>query len=268
MEDGIEKEMLAALHRLVPGMSADWATTAVLDFETYQNSAVQSGTLVDQATADLIQKSPNGPYNEKALADPANIKDPAVKKALQELSDRGYKVIIPEGNYQAVIDYRAYQGFEAFLPPDIAKYIEIMVRESDSRMLEDGGVIIPVDEVLARALACESFLKEFPASPRANKLKLAFNNYMNTLFFGANNTPAFDYTTNTLVQEFLDSYRKAASAASDSRLLGFVRDYLKVLEENKFTLTQAVTDFRKDTTDRLLLYPSYGCKFTSLPAVT
>jgi predicted small lipoprotein YifL len=241
--EGNEKAALDALRTTLPGLPTDTAVKAVLAMEAYQDDAVMTGALVGKDLVDMIQKAMPEPYDEKVLADLHTITDTGLRKALQEFYSRGYSIVIPEGNYQAVINYDAYKDFEAALTPDLAAYIEIRAKESESRMAEDGGIIIPIDEVYARAKAGERFLKSFPQSVKAEWVDMMYHNYVDAFIFGFDNTPAFDYTTKTLKQDFLDSYELVAESA-DSAIAKAMPDYLKVLKENGYKLTQAVTDYR------------------------
>jgi hypothetical protein len=248
---GAEKAALAALRHDLPGMSAENAAEMVLEFEAYQNDAVLGGTIVSDALVTLIQTAAPGIYDEETLNDIEAIKDAGLRKALGELFDRGYKLIVPEGNFQAVTDYGVYKEFGSYLPADIAAYISVKASESDSRMAEDGGIIIPVDEVLARALACESFVATYPDSAKRDEVKTLYGWYVDAYFFGMNNTPAFDYQTNKLRSEFLDSYSDTTLGPAADELIKARAEYLKMLQENDFTLTPAVAEYRKSLTNQL-----------------
>lgn len=241
---GNEKAAIAELKAKLPGLTAANAARMVLDFETYQNDVVMKGTAFGDDLVKLIQASAAEPYNEKKLNDLSAVQGAALKTALQALFDRGYKIVIPEGNYQAIINYDGYKSFENYLPPDISAYIEIMAAESGNRMAEDGGIIIPIHDVYTRARLTESFLQAFPESVKADQIANKYNGYIDAYFFGLNNTPAFDYQTKQLDQEFLDSYRKVAADSTNSPLARAVSDYLKVLMDNGYKLTNAVDNYR------------------------
>lgn len=248
--DDAEKEAIQAILEQSPLLSPENASRMVMRFEEYQNRAISTEEIVSQDLVDLIQSS-NEPYNEKAINEVTEIQSAQLKTAVQGLFDRGYKIIIPEGNYQAVINYGVYKNFEDAVTADIGAYIEIMASESESRMSEDAGIIIPIREVLRRAQACESFLPLYPDSSKAAQVKSKYDGYVDAYFFGQNNTPAFDYFTNALQQEFLDSYRLAASESTGSAIAKAASEYLGILEKNDYSLTDAVKDYRKRMTDTL-----------------
>lgn len=258
LTDGNEKAALDILSRLAPDLGTSEVTWMFFALEDYQKAAIEQGNIVSGTLVKLIQSASAEPYDEKALNDIGTIEDASLKEALQALFDRGYKLVIPEGDYQAIIDYRAYGAIAPYLPPDLAAYVDIMAKESEQRMLEDGGIIIPLDEVITRALACEKFMVTYNASQRAEQISNLYSGYIDAYFFGADNTPAFDYATDKLNQEFLDSYTKYASDSHESAFIAGLTAYLRTLTENGYVLNQAVSDAREKFTEPLRLKPCYG----------
>ena len=255
---GYEKVALAELRRILPGLSAEDAAKLILEFEAYQSAAVESGTIVGDELVRLIHAAGPDVCNEKTLNDLSAIRDDDLRKALTEVFDRGYKITVPEGMVQAVTDYGAYRDLKKYLPPDVAAYIDIKATESDGRAAEDGSLIITVDEVLKRALACESFIAAYPESVRLDVVEALYGWYVDAYFFGLNNSPAFEYETNRLSEEFLDSYRNTSQAAAGDELMKASAEYLKVLQENGYILTPEVADYRKSLTNQLKNTTAFG----------
>ena len=239
---GVEKDALTEMSKDMPSLSKENAAAMLLAFEDYQEDALIQGTLVSDELAEKLHASMEMPYSEADLNNPDKIKDADAKAEVQTIADRGYKIIVPEGMYQAIIDYSAYRQFESSVTDDIAAYIEIEATESDNRTLEDAGIIIPISDVYARACACEDFLAEWPQSQRAETVTRLYKTYVDSYFYGQNNTPAFDYETKTLNQEFRDSYE--AVAKDDTAVGKATAEYLKVLEKNGYKLTDDVSAYR------------------------
>lgn len=239
--EGNEKAALALLKKSAPDLTAPKASELLLKLESYQMQQVNNGTLVDEKLANLLQTAAE-PYQESALASPEKIQNAEVREAVTALRDRGYKIIVPEGMYQAILDYSAYRDLEDGLTPDIRAYVEIMAAESDARTVEDAGLLISPTEVYQRAAACEKLIKEWPESARIQQVKTLYAGYVDDWFYGQNNTPAFDYTTNRLNDDFLSSYRSAGNA--DSPAAAAAQKYLPVLEKNGYRLTGTVKAYR------------------------
>lgn len=247
---GNEKAALTEIGKDISKLSPENANLMLLGFEDYQNAALTDMSVLSDALIKMLETSKT-PYNEEALNDPTQITDENLKTAVQAVLDRGYKIIVPEGMYNAIVDYSVYKTAEKYVTPDIAAYIELMAKESESRMLEDAAIIISMDEVFSRTLSAESFISTYHDSARYDQVEQKYQNYVTTYFYGQNNTPAFDYVTKQLDQKFLDSYQKAAESGKDSAIVKAVGEYLKVLETNDYKLTGAVDDYRKSMTNSL-----------------
>lgn len=239
---GNEAAALEQMRQDISKLSSENADQMILSFEAYQNAAIND--LPDINLINLMQTATEEPYNEERLNNPSSIENADLKNALQEFLNRGYKLIIPEGMYQAVINYDAYQFAEKSVTPDIAAYIQLMSAESEDRMLEDGGIMIPMDDVFSRMQASESFISTYQDSVKLDQVKALYNSQIDTYFLGQNNTPAFDYTSNKLNQEFLDSYKKSVLSNTDSPAVKATIGYLDILKNNGYTLTTEVRNYR------------------------
>ncbi|PQP81913.1 hypothetical protein C0Q44_19800 [Paenibacillus sp. PCH8] len=173
------------------------------------------------------------------------IKDPAVRKLLQEASDLGFKLETSEGIYYPIINYEIYKKFKPFVQADIASYIDIMAAESNQMTTSDAGIVIPWSELIQRTLDKEAFLNKFPNSNRTTMVKhLLFVEYV---FYGSDNTPAYDWYTDdetrTLVPDVKQAYEKALSKRepdTKSLILDTLEQLLQVLNQNKNELTPEI----------------------------
>ncbi|MCF7753654.1 hypothetical protein KQ941_04290 [Paenibacillus xylanexedens] len=173
------------------------------------------------------------------------IKDPNVKKLLQEASDLGFKLETSEGLYYPIINYEIYQKFKPFVKADIAAYINIMATESNQMTTSDGGIIISWNELIQRALEKEAFLNNFPNSNRTSAVKQGL--FVDYLFYGSDNTPAYDWYTDeeirTMDPEVKQAYEKTLAKRepnTQSVLLDTMEKILLVLNQNTDELTPEV----------------------------
>lgn len=247
---GKEKAALNAMGNDIKILSPEKANEMLLAFEAYQRKAISDRAVLSDNLIQLIEKSPE-PYNEKTLNDLSKITDNDLKTALQALFERGYKIIVPEGMYEAVIDYSAYTFAKEDVTQDIAAYIDIMAAESANRMAADAAILVPIDEVFDRAQAVQHFLTTYPSSAKYDEMHKRFGIYVDAWFFGLDNTPAFDTFSKKLKQTFLDSYQKVSGSGETDVLTRATVDYLEFLKENDYTLTATVRDYRKNMTNGL-----------------
>ena len=92
--------------------------------------------------------------------------------------------------------------------------------------------------------ASENFISTYQNSVKLDQVKVLYNSQLESYFLGQNNTPAFDYTSNKLNQEFLDSYKKRALSSTDSPVIKATVEYLNLLKNNGYTLTTEVKNYR------------------------
>ncbi|MFC9709802.1 hypothetical protein ACFTRD_16820 [Paenibacillus sp. NPDC056933] len=175
------------------------------------------------------------------------IKDPAVHKLLQEASDLGFKLETSEGLYYPIINYEMYKKFQPYVKPDIVAYIDIMAAESNQPTTSDAAFMITWNELIRRTLEKEAFLNNFPTSNRASAVKNLL--YVSYLFYGSDNTPAYDWYSEeeirTIDPEVKKAYEKTVAKRepnTQSILLDTVEKILHLLDESNNELTPEIKE--------------------------
>lgn len=242
--DAMEATAIGAIEEHLTLLAPEKLAQMALAFEQYQKQQIEKGGIISQDLIDLIQAKLDTPYLEQAINDADEIADPELRAAIQALLERGYKIITPEGMYEPVINYDVYRQFADYVPADTKAYIAIKAAESDQRLSSDAAIIIPIGELYNRLRQAEDFLRLYAGSDQYEAVKAMYDIYASAYFYGQNNTPAFDYATNKLEQEFLDSYQAAAEDSGQSAAAQAAKDYLIVLDDNDYTLTDAVSQYR------------------------
>ncbi|MEK4660307.1 hypothetical protein MHH93_00340 [Priestia sp. FSL H7-0729] len=226
------------------------ATLMTLQLENMQNTKLadmDNQMYTEQFQQALSQANEQLGYEQKLTYSRLlkEIKDPSVRKVLQEASDLGFKLETSEGLYYPIINYEIYQKFKPFVKADIAAYIDIMATESNQMTTSDGGIIISWNELIQRALEKEAFLNNFPNSNRASTVKQWL--FVEYLFYGSDNTPAYDWYTEeeirTMDPEVKKAYEKALAKRepnTESVLLDTMEKILLVLNQNNDELTPEV----------------------------
>ncbi|WP_095205929.1 hypothetical protein [Paenibacillus sp. O199] len=175
------------------------------------------------------------------------IKDPTVRKLLQEASDLGFKLETSEGLYYPILNYEMYKKFQPYVKPDIVAYIDIMAAESNQPTTSDAAFIITWDELIRRTLEKEAFLNNFPSSNRTSAVKNSL--YVGYLFYGSDNSPAYDWYTEeeirTIDPEVKKAYEKAVANRepnTKSVLLDTVDKILHLLDKSNDELTPEIRE--------------------------
>jgi beta-lactamase regulating signal transducer with metallopeptidase domain len=181
------------------------------------------------------------------------IKDNALKGILKQTTDNRYKLDIAEGMYFPVINYELYKKYSNYVTKDIREYINIMSVESNKPSAEDAAISISWNEVIKRGVIAEKFVKSYKNSARYNKVLSLYKNYVSFITVGANNTPLFDYSSNTMNLGARKTYIEAVKNTGDSKLLNVIKEYLKVIQKGNYKLTKDVKVFRDNVNKKLRL---------------
>lgn len=203
----------------------------------------------DESLQQRLRKSfsPGSDLNNLEL-----VQEPGDKAFLQTTKENGYKLDTAEGMIYPIIDYSVYQRYFSRMPADIAAYYALMATESNKTSVKDAALVISWDEVIQRALEQEKFLQQYSNSAKRAAVQELYKNYTFIAFYGTNNTPLFDYETKTFRNEAKAAYEKLVGQETGSTLLAQLKNYLMVLNNNQYKLTDEVEQFRKTAVSQFL----------------
>lgn len=144
------------------------------------------------------------------------ITDDSVRALLTESYGYGYKLETSEGMYYPVMHYEGFKFFKPYIGKDIAAYIDLMAADTNKPALNDAAIVISWDELINRTLALESYVKEYPKSNRTGAVKDKLKLMETFVFYGSNNTPAYEYLAKgeltTIDPELKQAYEKRCRA--------------------------------------------------------
>lgn len=180
------------------------------------------------------------------------IADKKLKELLIETRDNGFRVETAEGSYFPIINYQTYKNYVSYVTPDIGEYIGLMAVESNKVPAKDAAIVIGWDDVLSRALNQEKYIGSYSSSPRIKEVRELYKKYLSFVFLGANNTPLFSYDTKIMLPAAKTVYSDSVKNAGNSKLLGTLSEFIKLLDKNSYKLTDEVDRFRKSSIDSIL----------------
>ncbi|MDQ0169699.1 hypothetical protein [Paenibacillus tundrae] len=238
------------------------ATLMTMQLESVQNmklAEIDEKIYADPVQTIISEAHENIGYDKKLTYSSLlkEIKDPATRKLLQEASNLGYKLETSEGIYYPIINYEGYKRLQPYVAPDIAAYIDIMATESNQASTSDAALIIPWGELIQRTLAMEAFLNSYPQSSRTTAVENLLYLYVHFLFYGSDNTPAYDWFTKdeirTLIPEVKQAYDKALAKrepVTKSAILDSLERVLALLEQTNDRLTPDIQATIESILDR------------------
>ncbi|KGE17180.1 hypothetical protein [Paenibacillus wynnii] len=227
-------------------------TVMTLHLENAQRAQLNS--ISEKIYPDKIQKAIDSAfklknYNRSELTYTyllSVVKESNIRSVLIELRDKGYKIETSEGMYYPVMHYEGFKVFKPYIQKDIAAYIDIMAKESNKPSLFDAAIVISWEELIARSLEKEVFIKKYPKSNRMASIQI--NLSVSYLFYGSSNTPAYGYDKPTRIDPDLrKAYDSALSKGTkDSDILKMIDGLVKLLDKTNNVLTADVEQYIQD----------------------
>lgn len=249
-KEAATEEVISFLDKNISQVSKEDASKMAMKLEEIQKkniSKVEEKIFKQDIQTKFIKLQETG-INFNKFED---VKDAALKDLIKEVNETGYKIETAEGMYFPIINYEFYKKYSEYVTPDIKEYIEIMAIESNKVPAKDAALVIGWDEIIKRAVRQERFINNFNDSAKINDVKNLYKLYVTYAFYGSNNTPLFSYDSKVINQKAKEAYTNLVKVNDNSRIIKKLDEFLKVLENNKYKLTDSVEKLRKDATDYL-----------------
>jgi hypothetical protein len=238
-------ELITFINETISLVSQQNASAMLITLEKEQQlqlAKMQDNYADDQILQQKLAKDYRGNLTEQYINE---LSDRPQKELLQETNNSGFKIETAEGFYFPVINYSLYKKYRGNVTPDIAAYIDIMAMESDKMPVKDAALRIGWDEILKRASNQEQFIKQYGSSAKAEDVKLLLKKYLVFALYGANNTPLFRYEDNKMAPEAKMAYGKFVWNNKDDKFSKIMVEYLVVIKQNDYTLSNEVESYRK-----------------------
>lgn len=201
----LENAQKAGLERFSEKLYTDTVQKALMDAEIYN----------DLTYTEILER----------------VKQPAVRKLIEEIWDKGYKLESSEGMYYPVMHYEGFKVFKPYISKDIAAYIEIMATESNKPSTFDAGIVITWDELIGRAANMSDFVEDYPKSNRTAAIRNEMSYTVPLVLLGSDNTPAYDYDTLELDPELRRAYEQVLmDGPGDNKVLNILAKLMPLLD--------------------------------------
>ncbi len=121
----------------------------------------------------------------------------------QSISENGFRLETGEGMVFPVVDWaRLGAAFATKVTPPMKTYIEQSMLEQKEKMWDDGGIIIPLEQVADRAAWWEKFNQANPYFVRSEEAQNSQHSLLFMLICGADNTPVFAGENESVSEDF------------------------------------------------------------------
>lgn len=245
-------EILKFIDENIAAVSPKNAAVMVIGFEKLQKDSQPKLENKFASMEEAVQKALANNYQIELTDSYINtIQSTQVKGLLAEVKNSGFKVETAEGMYFPVIDYSFYSKYRKAVTPDIAAYIDIMAVESAKTPVKDAALMISWAELLKRASNQEQFIKDYSDSPKADDMRKMLKRYASFALYGVNNTPLFSYETKQMTAEAKKAYLEVSFEANKGSFSKVMNEYLSVLKQNEYKLTDQVQQYRNKATEEI-----------------
>ena len=165
---------------------------------------------------------------EKVLKD-----EEELKKHLTEHINLGYKLATSEGIYYYLVDNQKFINiFGENITNEYNDYLKILALDTNEPFMNDGSLMITMDQLAERILLVESFKMIYPYSDFLPKVNEIYNWYIQAYFFGDNHDPNFDINTFVMKENILKEFEKTIEKYEYTNFADIIQGFLKDLKEN------------------------------------
>ncbi len=164
----------------------------------------------------------------------------------KKIAEQGFRCATVEGYNFPEVDWTALKNkFATKLSSTTQSYVNQTIVENDNPAFEDGGFIIPIDEIGNRAIFWEEFNKANPNYFQNEWAKSNQRNLTNDLIMGANNTPAFDYETQKMNEEFEKAITKIIKNHPNTQTANKLGEFYELVKKEGKKRTPAIEAYLK-----------------------
>lgn len=156
----------------------------------------------------------------------------------------GMRIAFAEGEpyLEEVPDYLRQQ-FSRIASPAMTKYLVQRARELKKPVASDGGLTVTPMTLAKWCIFRDQLLKEFPNFRLKSELNGNYRSYLSFLMGGLDNTPAFDFESDSLLPDFREALTWVRSTHPNTPTGGHVIGYWQVLQRAGFRRTEVTEQF-------------------------
>jgi hypothetical protein len=174
-----------------------------------------------------------------------DINNERVRNVIDEAINKKYKLITIEGMIEPIVDYRAYDIYMLYLGEEMKDYLGIKIDESEEPAVMDAEVTITPDDFVARIIKSMEYLGNYPHSPRYDEIDNLKDRMLWIYLGGVDNSPVFG-PEGKIIDEKLEEFKDMLEKYPGTGFYDILDSYLKLLEEENYTMTDEVNEFIDD----------------------
>ncbi|MCI7728905.1 MAG: hypothetical protein PUC14_00190 [Bacteroidales bacterium] len=152
----------------------------------------------------------------------------------EKLQNYGIVLDYVEGSiYYEILPLHVYNLFQKYLTQYEQMVASIQQKEIEEPILIDAGIVVPCSEIANRLHETELIIQEYndTSNMEIHEYK---QRYMILLMFGSDNTPAFDWYTHEMNEDFKNEIINYINEYPDSPCSKIFSEYIQILSKTNF----------------------------------
>lgn len=169
----------------------------------------------------------------------------------KSLAENGFRLETAEGMIFPVSDWqRNYAFFGEKVTPVMKTFLNEYVLENNARDSDDGGLIIPLSDMVKRAAFWEKFNKENPWFVMSANTVITEQWTRAVVIGGMDNTPMYDYESKAINEEFKNAWTTAQQQYPGTILAQRCKEISDLCAANGWKYSDAVEKWHSDFVEK------------------
>jgi hypothetical protein len=199
--------------------------------------------LIEGLNNRLMESSDYDEINSLVYDDPAQHTATAFSFEKQ-ITESGLAIAFEEGSVFIDTDPAVIKDhFYNVVTVGTKTYLDQFEIEKNETSSGDAGIIISITEFADRLGKWDTFTQRYPSNVFVEEATKLMKYYRYFLLVGMENTPAFDYESTRVSQEFLSAYEYFLTRYPSTASAPVIKNYLDLLEQAEYQKTQQVAEF-------------------------
>lgn len=214
--------------------------------DLFRSFLVEYVSTIDKLNDLLFEHEDYEAFNSIIWSDESLHEDKAIEFE-KGVAKQGYKIASTEGMIfiERNTDFLNEKLGKHFTS-QMTEFYTMYSIENNNPFAEDGGIYLPLDKLVDRAVYWERFKSNYPQFTLSEYVENQNQSYTYYLMMGMDNTPSFGFSPNKELDEvFKNAYDYCIEKYPDTELSKLLREYLVLLTDSDFKETPAITDFTK-----------------------
>lgn len=226
-------QLLTFLNQNIGNMKKEEADKAIKLLLNAQKTKLEN--YIKKLSSDDFSAKMHNIYDYSSVEELENLSDIEVKSFFQSAFADGYKTYQSEGTRSLEIDYyNLYKNYSNYISDEYSSYLAIMGAQTEKHYYDDLAITISWDELASRIIAVENFIQKYKDSEYFMEMSALFDEYLHFYKVGATHSRIFDYETNIIKDDVLESYESTIIKYPGSKLAKLTSEYLDKIKANDY----------------------------------